>query len=426
MMVKFSVVLSKLSLVFLSIALVAGCQHFRSESEYEKLAKLERQVMVHYADLAHAIYSDAFKEAEKLRHAATMLVLSPTDNNLQYAREAWREARVPYMQSEVFRFGHQIVDEWEGQVNAWPLDEGLIDYVDPNTYEFAMGNPGAQANIVANRILRAGSQAINASTITTELIASLNELGGSEANVASGYHAIEFLLWGQDLHGSDYGAGERPYTDFSNNAQCTNGNCDRRGAYLIAATQLLVDDLAFMSEQWSTNGPYRQEFLALPHQVALEKMLFGMGSLSLGELAGERMKVALEANSVEDEHDCFSDNTHYSHYYNALGVQNIYLGQYKQSMGPIIAGPSLSDLIRRKNKTLDQSIHTALDTTMQAMQNIVSAAEDPDAPMPFDMMIAEGNQKGESLVYAAINELRTQTQLFDQAKPLLKNTLPKP
>ena len=27
----------------------------------------------------------------------------------------------------------------------------------------------------------------------------LHEIGGNEANVATGYHAIEFLLWGQDL-----------------------------------------------------------------------------------------------------------------------------------------------------------------------------------------------------------------------------------
>ena len=71
-----------------------------------------------------------------------------------------------------------------------------------------------------------------------------------------------------------------------------------------------------------------------------------MGSLSLGELAGERMKVALEANSYEDEHDCFSDNTHNSHYYNALGIQNVYTGSYKRVDGTELSGASLADLLR--------------------------------------------------------------------------------
>ncbi|MCE1874903.1 hypothetical protein LWT64_22935, partial [Enterobacter hormaechei] len=126
--------------------------------------------------------------------------------------------------------------------------------------------------------------------------------------------AIEFLLWGQDLNGTNAGAGQRAYTDFVVGSACTNGNCDRRGEYLKAAADLLVQDLEWMEKQWSADvkDNYRQELLADSAENGLRKMMFGMGSLSLGELAGERMKVALEANSTEDEHDCFSDNTHNS------------------------------------------------------------------------------------------------------------------
>ncbi|MCG6507139.1 peptidase, partial [Vibrio parahaemolyticus] len=138
---------------------------------------------------------------------------APSDAKLQQVKQAWLAARVPYQQSEVFRFGNAVVDDWEGQLNAWPLDEGLIDYVSDD-YQYELGNEGASANIVANKSLTIGATTIDASTITPELIASLNEVGGSEANVASGYHAIEFLLWGQDLHGTQPGAGERPYTDY--------------------------------------------------------------------------------------------------------------------------------------------------------------------------------------------------------------------
>ena len=75
----------------------------------------------------------------------------------------------------------------------------------------------------------------------------LHEADGVESNVATGYHAIEFLLWGQDLNGHGDGAGNRPASDFATGAACTGGNCDRRGAYLRAATELLVSHLDWVA-----------------------------------------------------------------------------------------------------------------------------------------------------------------------------------
>lgn len=47
--------------------------------------------------------------------------------------------------------------------------------------------------------------------ISPQLLAEeLHMLDGVQANVATGYHAIEFLLWGQDLNGTNPGAGNRP------------------------------------------------------------------------------------------------------------------------------------------------------------------------------------------------------------------------
>ncbi|OXX22772.1 imelysin family protein, partial [Vibrio sp. V05_P4A8T149] len=271
----------------------------------------KEQVVEHYANIAHAVFADSLTTAQSLEKSIDQFLMTPSAAKLEEVKQAWLASRVPYQQSEVFRFGNAVVDDWEGQLNAWPLDEGLIDYV-ATDYQYELGNEGASANIIANQTLKIGATTIDVSTITPELIASLNEIGGSEANVASGYHAIEFLLWGQDLNGTNAGAGARAYTDFVVGSECTNNHCDRRAQYLKAAAQLLVQDLAWMEKQWSADekANYRHELLAESADNGLRKMLFGMGSLSLGELAGERMKVALEANSTEDEHDCFSDNTH--------------------------------------------------------------------------------------------------------------------
>lgn len=374
-------------------------------------------VVKHYADLAHAVFSDAHSTGLKLQQAVDALLANPTDDTLQAAKEAWLAARVPYMQTEVFRFGNPVVDEWEGQLNAWPLDEGLIDYVEGD-YQHALGNAGATANIIANREVQIGEDKLDVSEITGELLASLNELAGSEANVATGYHAIEFLLWGQDLNGTNPGAGQRPVTDYIEGEGCTGGNCDRRRTYLKAATDLLVSDLKEMVGQWETGvaDNYRASLEAESAENGLRKMFFGMGSLSLGELAGERMKVALEANSTEDEHDCFSDNTHNSHFYNAKGIRNIYLGEYQRADGSTLTGPSLASLVEGVSPEVDSDLKTNLETTEAKMQVLVESANNGEA---FDQVIAADNAEGQEKVRAAIAALVAQTASIEKAAAAL-------
>ncbi|WP_286785583.1 MULTISPECIES: imelysin family protein [Pseudomonas] len=373
-----------------------------------------KQVIVHYADMASAVFDDALSTAQNLQKAVDAFLANPSTANQDAAKKAWLAARVPYMQSEVFRFGNTIVDDWEGQVNAWPLDEGLIDYVAKDT-QSALGNPTATANIIANTEIQVGEDKIDVSEITGEKLASLNELGGSEANVATGYHAIEFLLWGQDLNGTGPGAGERPASDYLTGEGATGGHNDRRRAYLKAATDLLVSDLEEMSGQWKAGvaDNYRATLEAEPVENGLRKMLFGMGSLSLGELAGERMKVALEANSTEDEHDCFSDNTHNSHFYNGKGIRNVYLGEYKRVDGTTLTGASLSSLVAKADAETDNTVKADLQDTEAKLQAMVDSAEKDN--VHFDQLIAADNAKGQQIVRDAIAALVKQTGAIEQA-----------
>lgn len=377
-----------------------------------------KAVISQYADIAHAVFSDALTTARQLQAANAALLKQPTDAHLQAARTAWLAARVPYMQSEVFRFGNTVVDDWEGQLNAWPLDEGLIDYV-AKDYQAALGNPGASANIIASTQLNIGEEIFDLQKITPDLLAGLNEVAGSEANVATGYHAIEFLLWGQDLNGTAAGAGQRPATDFAADAaHCTGGHCDRRREYLTAVTALLVSDLEAMTQQWQPGRAdnYRARLTSEPVEQGLRKMFYGMGSLSLGELAGERMKVALEANSPEDEQDCFSDNTHNSHFYDAKGIRNIYLGEYQRSNGQLLKGPSLSALVAKRNAGADQALRQQLESTEKTLQKLVDSAR---AGVHFDQLIASGNKNGNALVQDGISALVTQTAGIEAAAKAL-------
>ncbi|WP_144421108.1 imelysin family protein [Ahrensia marina] len=370
-----------------------------------------------YADIALAKYEDSLATAKTLDAAIDTLIAEPSEANLAAAKEAWLAARVPYQQSEVYRFGNAIVDDWEGRVNAWPLDEGLIDYVDASYGVENDENALYAANVIANKTVAINGEDVDASKITPEFLSStLQEAGEVEANVATGYHAIEFLLWGQDLNGNDAGAGAREWTDYASGDECTNGNCDRRAEYLAAASDLLIADLEEMVANWTTEGEARAVLVENPEN-ALSVILTGMGSLSYGELAGERMKLGLLLGDPEEEHDCFSDNTHNSHLYDAVGIENVYNGSYTRVDGSKVEGPSISDLVAAKDAGVDTELKDKLSETVSLMQAMAKRAEEGEA---YDQMIAEGNSEGNAVVQAAIDGLISQTRSIERAVAALE------
>jgi putative iron-regulated protein len=375
-------------------------------------APAAKDVVKIYADIAEAAYGDSADTARTLKLAVDALIAAPTEDNLRAARAAWIAARIPYMQTEAYRFGNAIVDDWEGRVNSWPLDEGLIDYVASSYGTDSPENELYTANVIANTSLTIGGKKLDTSKITAELLADqLQEAGGVEANVATGYHAVEFLLWGQDLNGTGPGNGARPASDFDT-AKCTNGNCARRAEYLRVVTELLVNDLAWMAAQWAPGGEARKTVEAGSGEAGLTAIMTGLGSLSYGELAGERMKLGLMIHDPEEEHDCFSDNTHASHFFDALGIRNVYLGAYRRVDRSLVSGPSISDLVRAKSPEIDAEVRAKLDATMEAMNALYLRALTTES---YDQMIGEGNDAGNAVVERVIVALLDQTKSIERA-----------
>ncbi|MBL4805723.1 MAG: peptidase [Rhodobacteraceae bacterium] len=376
------------------------------------MAVTKAEVLDNYANIAQANYGDSLTLAVALSAAVEALITDPSAENLQAAKTAWLASRVPYQQTEVYRFGNAIVDEWEGLVNAWPLDEGLIDYVDSSYGGPTDENELAALNVIANTSIMVGGQSIDATTINAELIGeTLFEADEIESNVSRGYHAIEFLLWGQDLNGTEHGAGNRSWTDYATGDDCTNGNCDRRGDYLAAATALLVADLEWMVGQWGDEGAAR---LALEEDetAGISVILTGMGSLSYGEVAGERMRLGLMLNDPEEEHDCFSDNTHNSHFYDGLGVQNIYLGSYTGIDGVVVSGASVSDLVAAADADVDAALTADIASTVAALGRMKYAAE---AGTSYDQMLARGNEAGAALIMGGVDGFVQQAKSIERA-----------
>lgn len=352
----------------------------------------------HYGALVHANYQDTLGAARTMQQAIDAFVKSPSAPTLDAARRSWLAAREFYGQTEAFRFyGGPIDDDKgpEGRINAWPMDESFVDSV--------QGKPGGLIN---NRKF----------PITKKSLATQNERGGEE-NVATGWHAIEFLLWGQDT--SETGPGNRSFEDFVDGKA---PNANRRRQYLTTVTDLLVDDLGSMVKAWNpdANNNYRSRFVKGGNE-SVRKMLVGLGSLSRGELAGERLEVALASQDQEDEHSCFSDNTHRDIVANAKGIQNVWLGEYKRADGSILKGASLRDLVAARDAAVAER------TTRQIAAS-VSAAEAIQAP--FDREIVGANDApGRRRIQKVIDSLTQQSKDLVSAASAIgisKLTLVKP
>ncbi|MDG2090535.1 MAG: imelysin family protein [Gammaproteobacteria bacterium] len=385
---------------------LAGCSTSRLDNETTS----HDAIVATYIAIAQAAYEDSLISARVLDDAVDAFLVEPNQTTLTYAKNAWLAARVPYQQTEAFRFGNAVVDEWEGGVNSWPLDEGLIDYTAESYGEESDNNYFYTANIIANDLIDIGGISVDAAQITPQLLAeTLHQIDGVESNVATGYHAIEFLLWGQDLNGTSPGAGNRPASDYSLD-NCSNRNCDRRRDYLKAVTSLLVSDLDEMVYNWQPGGAAYEDLMSKGPDGGLATMLTGMGSLAYGELAGERIRLGLLLNDPEEEHDCFSDNTHNSHYYDALGIKNVYMGSYERINGDMVIGASLARLMQQEAPALAAEMLARIESTELAMEVLVDEAAKGNT---FDVLIASNNMAGEEVVSTIVDSLMEETRTIE-------------
>ena len=381
--------------LLLAGVIFTGCKKEETKEEETSLDVLKSASKTTYAEIAYANYSDALSTAKELKTAIDAFVASPSESNLNAAKTAWLEAREPYGQTEAFRFSEGPIDDAdgpEGLLNAWPLDEGYIDV----TTESDSGIVGRTSEFPS---------------ITSTVLEGANEVGG-EANVAIGYHAIEFLLWGQDVTDpSDKLSGQREYTDYT-----TADHATRRGEYLKVCAGLLVDHLELMVDEWdpAKSNNFRATFLAWDNDVAIKTILTGIGILSKGELAGERMFVALTNQDQEDEHSCFADNTHRDIILNAQGIRNILIGEYERVDGSKVTGTSLEDVIKKED--------SALAAALEAL-SANSITECEAIPVPFDYALTQETVTGNGPIKTAVLTLQSQGDKIAEVATALGYTI---
>jgi putative iron-regulated protein len=336
-----------------------------------------RRALLTYANIAQASYADAADGARNLLATIESFVTAPTSGGLAEARRAWLAARPPYQQTETFRFYDGPIDAVEMRVNTWPIDESYVD------------GDG-----------RAGKLGVVADTarypaLTSELVSELNVKEG-ETSVSTGYHVIEYLLWGKDTHAD--GPGDRPHTDF---VAGTDPLAARRGQYLALVTRILVADLETVRDAWAPDRQnYRARFLALPPAQALGLVIKGMGALSGSELAGERLTVAYATKAQENEHSCFSDNTVNDLADDALGIRNVCAGRYVRANGASVSGAGICDAITLRDRPLADRLRAAVTLSYERVRAI---------PAPFDQaMLGNDDAPGRVAIRGAIDALQAE------------------
>jgi len=329
-----------------------------SDSDAESLKK---EALEQYANLVLANYDDSYNSTITLQQTIDAFLANPTDAGFQVCKTTWLDARNPYGQTEAFRFSSGPIDDAdgpEGLINAWPMDENSIDYVQGQPNAGLINNPVAQP------------------VISKQVLVGLNEIL-SETSIFTGWHAIEFLLWGQDL--STTGPGERPYTDYVVGAGGTAANQVRRGQYLQVVTELLLEHIAQVRDEWKPNGVYRNEFLNdKTSGEAMGLIFFGLKEFTKTELSGERMFVAIDVQDQEHEHSCFSDNTLNDLKMNLIGIKNVYFGIYAKVDGSSVSGRSFSEIVEKIDRTKADAVRTAF-ADAEAKTNAI--------PAPFDQSI---------------------------------------
>jgi putative iron-regulated protein len=324
----------------------------RRFSNYDAKAEIQG-----YAQLVADSYAASLADAQALRTAVTAFLANPSDDTLTKARDAWVNGRRTWELTEAFRFYDGPVDVTDtetgpiSRLDGWPVDAAAIDYVDDNP----------TAGIVNNMKL-----ALTRPTLLTQ------ELSSHAA--ITGWHAIEFLLWGQEPAALGE-TGDRPVTDYLPNQP----NNDRRRAYLKLTTDMLVEDLHYLVESWDpkSRNSYAAAFRLLNQREALGRAMNGIAQLAGQELAINRLAAALDSSDRKKLTSRFSGTSYQDFVFALRGVRNVWTGDQGGE-----TRPGLSLIVGRVDPALAQKILHALDHAEESVGLLQVPIERETLPAP--------------------------------------------
>lgn len=389
----------------LLVALAGACSS-DSDGTDDTSAKLDaaeaKTALEVYSANLFAAYTESVTDAEALKVKLQALVATPSAATLEAAKTEWLKSRQNYMLTEGARFYDGPIDaeptNYEGALNSWPFDEAYIDYVTDGPTR-TDGMPG-DGGIIAKTDV----------PLTPEKLDELNGEGGEE-NVSAGYHAIEFLLWGQALE--DVGPGTRQFTDYDKNDATHGDTAERRGQYLIAAVDGIIAHLKSVADAWKEGSEYRTKFIANEGNESIVNVLSGLGKMSKGELAGERINAGLESKARRDQHNCFSSTTFTDYARDAQGVYDMWLGKHGT-----VDGKGFDELVAKNDQALADKITAQLKGSVDLIKAI---------PVPFEEAIQGlDTDANRAKLIGVRDSLRTQGDQMGEAATALGLSLTVP
>lgn len=332
-----------------------------------------------YGRLVRETYVAAHDDALSLQAAVTGLLANPTDSTLAAARQAWINARPAYLQTEAFRFyGGPIDGGIERRVNAWPVAGAHLD---------------ALVNMAAGEL--------DLGTLVGR------HLAGGAANVTTGWHAIEYLLWGEDSaalrprRAADYVAGSLPN--------------DRRRNVLRLAADLLVNDLGTLLLAWEPERDnFRSSLAAMDQRNAIGHIFHGIVVLAGYELAAKRLGAALQGNA-EAAQSRFSSSTYADLVSAVRGIRNVYFGSARGA-----EGAGFDALLA----SLDADLNHRVVAKLNRAESAIAALDTPFERIPASPPGSRARAEAEAAV-VALQELADVLQAAGNRLGVLVMTLPK-
>lgn len=262
-------------------------------------------------------YEDMFSKATSLSTAVTNLIATTNEANLATARQAWKDIRTTWEQSEAWLFGPVSSNDIDPRIDTWPVDFNALN-----------------------------AQLASSNAFTESYIDGL-------AEDLKGFHPIEYLLWGQN--------GNKTAANFT----------AREKVYLAGLTLNLKKLSEEVKNSWTTGGYANLLKTAGENgnatypslQSAYIEMIDAMTGIC-DEVANGKMYDPFITQDPSQEESPFAKNSITDFTNNIQGILKIYQGKFSTD------GKGIEDLVRNYNLSLDNEIKTKHAAAIAALQTV--------------------------------------------------------
>jgi putative iron-regulated protein len=350
-------------LLLLNSIVITSCNKKDKEREQAEadFKLLKKSVLSDISgNVIYATYNDLESKSQNLYNSLAAFNSSNSEADLTASRNAWKDVRLAWEQSEGFLFGPVSIDNIDPRVDTWPIDFARIDSV------------------------------LNTSEVLTESY--VNNL----EEALKGFHPLEFILWGSN--------GNKAATNFTS----------REKEFMMALATNLKNLCSNVKNAWipGTSNSYHTHLsnagngsiIYENERAAFEEIIDALIGIC-DEVANGKIAEPYNTQDASLEESPFAKNSITDFKNNMISVQNIYQGKYSND------GKGIEDLLKDKNLSMDLELKAKINASIQSLENIT---------VPFgEAIITQRTQVQKSI--DAINDLKSYLEV--KVKPYLQSIM---